>query len=88
MQGAIIGGVIGGIAVFILLLTGVYFYIKKTRESITQVKPYQSTPGIVVIPLETDVNLVQRSRNAVPQQLPSYESNQMLTTMTVPDNQT
>ena len=87
MEGAIIGGVIGGIAVFLLLLVGVYFYIKKTRESITQVKPYQSTPGIAVLPLETDINLVQRSRNAVHHQVPNYESNIMLTTMAVPDNQ-
>jgi hypothetical protein len=34
MQGAIIGGVIGGIAVFILIIAGVVFYIKRRRESL------------------------------------------------------
>jgi hypothetical protein len=88
MQGAIIGGVIGGVAVFILLLGGIFFFIKRRRESITQVRPFEPTPIIVVKPLETDSNLVQRSRNV--HQLPSYESNQMLSTMTmiVPDAQT
>ena len=85
MQGAIIGGIIGGIAVFILIVAGVFFYIKRKRESLALVKPYQSTPAIVIKPLETDMNLIPRSRNV--NQLPNYESNQMLTTMTIPDAQ-
>ena len=85
MQGAIIGGVIGGIAVFFLIVAGVFFYIKRRRESLAQVKPYPSTPAILIKPLETDMNLVPRSRNV--NQLPNYESNQMLTTMTIPDAQ-
>jgi hypothetical protein len=85
MQGAIIGGIIGGIAVFILIVAGVFFYIKRRRESLAQVKPFPSTPAIVIKPLETDMNLVPRSRNV--NQLQNFESNQMLTTMTIPDAQ-
>ena len=88
MQGAIIGGVIGGVAVLILFLAGIFFFIKRRRGSIAQVTPIQQTPIIVVKPLDTDSNLFQRSRNV--HQLQNYESNQMLTTMTmtVPDAQT
>ena len=60
---AVIGGVIGGVIVFILILVGAYLLYKKKKEAKNQVSPVPDTPSIKVLPTESNQSIIGRSRN-------------------------
>jgi len=45
---AVIGGVVGGVVVFVLIMIGAYLVYKKKKEAKNQVSPLPETPSIKV----------------------------------------
>ena len=58
---AIIGGVVGGVVIFILILIGAYLLYKRRKEN--QVQPFK-TPPILITHTEGDQSIIGRTKNA------------------------